>query len=121
MKKSERLFIGGILIFALLLWVLLHLLRPHDYGSIRITVDGEEYGTYRLSEDQTVSIGSTNICEIKDGKAKMIHADCPDQLCMKQGAIDDSGGMIICLPNKVIIEGEKTSSSGSGSFVDAVS
>jgi hypothetical protein len=33
----------------------------------------------------------------------MTEASCPDQLCIYQGAIDDNGGTIICLPNAVII------------------
>ena len=51
--------------------------------------------------------------EIKDGEIKMIWADCPDHLCMKQHAIDKNGGTIVCLPNKVVIEGKKSSSSDS--------
>ena len=43
----------------------------------------------------------------------MIWADCPDHLCMKQHAIDKNGGTIVCLPNKVVIEGKKSSSSDS--------
>ena len=41
----------------------------------------------------------------------MIEADCPDHLCLKQKAVDSTGGTIVCLPNKVVIEGEKGSSS----------
>lgn len=37
----------------------------------------------------------------------MTEADCPDHLCMKQKAVDSTGGTIVCLPNKVVIEGEK--------------
>ena len=36
----------------------------------------------------------------------MTEADC-DHLCMKQKAVDSTGGTIVCLPNKVVIEGEK--------------
>ena len=111
LKKKEVLFIAGILVFALALWGFLTVLRRGDYGSVRITVNGEEYGTYSLAENQKISINDTNLCEIKDGKVKMIEADCPDHLCMKQPAVGSSGGTIVCLPNKVVIEGEKTADS----------
>ena len=111
LKKKEVLFIAGILVFALALWGFLTVLRRGDYGSVRITVNGEEYGTYSLAENQKISINDTNVCEIKDGKVKMIEADCPDHLCMKQPAVGSSGGTIVCLPNKVVIEGEKTADS----------
>ena len=107
MKKKEIAFIVGILIFALALWAGMYLFRRGHYGTIRITVNGEEYGTYSLAEDQVISIGKTNVCEIKNGEVKMIEADCPDHLCIKQKAVGNAGGTIVCLPNKVVIEGEK--------------
>lgn len=121
MKKKEKLFIWGILLFAVLLWLVVSLLRPRDYGSIRITVDGSVLGTYSLGEDQIIRINDTNVCEIKDGQARMIEATCPDHLCMdQQGPVGPDGGIIVCLPNKVIIEGEKASSGNNGSGVDAI-
>ncbi len=79
-----------------------------SHNTIHITVDGKEFGTYSLSQDQIIHIGDTNVCEIKDGKVTMIEATCPDHYCMKQKAVDEHGGSIICLPNKVVIEGENT-------------
>lgn len=113
LKKKEILFILGILAAAVLLWAVTHLTDKGDLSTVRITVAGKEYGTYSLSKDQVISIGDTNQCEIKDGEIKMIWADCPDHLCMKQHAIDKNGGTIVCLPNKVVIEGKKSSSSDS--------
>ena len=107
MKKKEKLFILGILIPALVLWAVMSLLQRGSDQTIRITVDGKEYGTYSLSRDQVIKINDTNTCEIKDGSARMTQADCPDQLCIHQRAIDEDGGMIVCLPNRVVIEGEK--------------
>lgn len=111
LKKKELIFITSILAAALLLWGVMFLLRKGDYGSVRITVNGEEYGTYSLSQDQVISIGETNVCEIRDGQIKMTEADCPDHLCIKQKAVGSSGGTIVCLPNKVVIEGVKAAGS----------
>ena len=122
MKKKEILFILGILGFSILLWGITALMRKGEHPTIRITVDGEEYGTYSLAKNQTIKINNTNVCEIKDGQARMISAECPDHLCMKQKAIDEKGGTIVCLPNKVVIEGEKsTESDGTDEIsIDAV-
>lgn len=120
MKKKEVIFIGGLLLAGIVLWLLLPIFRGSGYGSIRITVDGKTYGTYSLGEDQIIPINDTNVCEIKDGQAFMIEAHCPDHLCMEQTPVGNNGGSIICLPNKVIIEGEKTASSGNSPEVDAV-
>ena len=123
MKKKEAIFIVGILILALLLWLGIHHFQKGHYGYITITVDGNKLGTYSLGKDQTISIGHTNICEIKDGQARMTEAACPVHLCMKQHAIDSKGGTIVCLPNKVVIEGTKASAgaqSDDGLSIDAV-
>ena len=121
MKKKELLFIIGILLAALLLWGGLQLFGSSSYGTVQIEVNGELYGTYSLSEDQIIAIGDTNVCEIKDGKIRMTEASCPDHLCIQQGAIDSKGGMIVCLPNKIVIEGVHSGTSEDVPEVDAVS
>jgi hypothetical protein len=83
-------------------------------------VDGKEFGTYSLGEDQVIEINDTNTCEIKDGEVRMTKATCPDHLCIdQQGPVTDQGGMIVCLPNRVVIEAEGTAS-GDDSGVDVV-
>ena len=85
-------------------------------GSVVVKVEGEIEGVYDLSEDQEIEInGGTNILQIKGGKADMIEADCPDQLCVHQKAISRNHESIICLPNRLVI-----SLSGSQQGFDAV-
>lgn len=107
-EEKRNDFIAGILILAGVLWLGFQIAGKRSHNMIRITVDGKEFGTYSLSQDQIIHIGDTNVCEIKDGKVTMIEATCPDHYCMKQKAVDEHGGSIICLPNKVVIEGENT-------------
>ena len=35
---------------------------------------------------------------------RVIEADCPDQLDVKQGYISKVGEVIVCLPNRLVIE-----------------
>lgn len=84
-------------------------LRPQNVGAqVVVTVDGEEYGRYFLSEDTEVPIEldgvTTNLLVIKDGEADMTEADCPDKLCVHQKAISKNQETIVCLPNKVVVE-----------------
>lgn len=104
MKKKDLLLIGIILLAAAICWIGFRLSGDDKGDILVITVDGKVYGTYELAEDQVIAIGSTNQCEIKDGVVRMTEADCPDQLCRKQKSIDASGGTIVCLPNKVVLE-----------------
>ena len=77
-------------------------------ATVVVSVDGSEVISLPLSEDTTYNIGgyhgSENILEIKDGKAHLTGASCPDKLCVNMGYISKEGQSIICLPNKVVIE-----------------
>ncbi len=73
-------------------------------ASVTVQVDGELYGIYSLDTDQTIYINDTNVLVISEGKAYMSEADCPDGLCIQQGSISVNGTMIVCLPNRVVVQ-----------------
>lgn len=79
---------------------------------IKISVNKEVFGEYELEKDQVIPIGNTNKLEIKDGYAKMIEADCPDKLCLNQKKISKKGEVIVCLPNKVLVEVDGAAETG---------
>lgn len=45
-----------------------------------------------------------NTIKIENGMVKIIDADCPDELCVKDGPISNPGEMLVCLPHKVVVE-----------------
>jgi len=55
--------------------------------------------------------------EIKNGTAKIIHANCPRKICKQSGGISGSHGQLICAPNNVMIQ---IRSAKSGNDVDGV-
>lgn len=46
----------------------------------------------------------TNVVAVRDGKAFMREADCPNHDCMRQGRISEPGQQIICLPHELWVE-----------------
>ncbi len=120
MTKRDAAFAGCVFLCALVIWLFYQFVLPGDRNLIRITVDGELFGVYFLEQDQVISIGEHNECRIEDGSVKMIHADCPDQLCVHQKAVDKNGGTIICLPNRVVIEAVNGDGDGTDPEPDAV-
>lgn len=104
MKKS---LLFDLLLIAILLSVsvgacLFLALGGKDGGAVSVEVDGEEIGIYPLSADGVFSIGDgSNVLEIKDGKAFMKSADCPDKTCVRSRPISKVGETVICLPNRV--------------------
>ena len=112
-RPLDLLFIVIPLVLAAILWFFL---RPQGTGEVAVvTIDGEEWGRYALSEDCTVSIESGddgyNLLVITDGEAQITQANCGDHTCVRTGAISQTGQSIICLPHKVVvrIEGGTTS------------
>ena len=104
--KNDVIFIGFLALFCISVCVWVYKGGAVEGSNIVITVDGKEYGTYSLLEEQTITITegeAFNIIEIKDGKAYMHEASCPDQLCVDQNKISFDKEAIICLPNKVVI------------------
>ena len=84
-------------------------MKYHAGGNeIRVTIDRKEYGVYSLDQDQEIPIEQDgvvcNYLVVKDGKADMIDADCPDQLCVNMKAISAQGETIVCLPHKLVVE-----------------
>ena len=45
-----------------------------------------------------------NLIEIGDENVRVIEADCPDKIDVKQGYISSIGETIVCLPNKLVVE-----------------
>lgn len=112
MKKNDFILIGVVLLCAVMFYIGYNLFVSVG-GEVIVTVDGVEYGTYNLNEDQSIVIGEDggNVLEIKDGEAYMLEANCPDGLCLHQSAICMNHQSIICLPNKVVVEVRSAESS----------
>ncbi len=106
LRRGDVWLIMILLAAALSAWLYTGLTRTES-ASVRVTAGGVAFGTYPLSKDTEVRIGSNtayNLLIIKDGEAFIAEASCPDKLCMKQGRIKYDGQSIICLPNKVVVE-----------------
>ena len=104
--KNDVVFISFLALFCIVVCVWVYRGGNVEGSNIVITVDGKEYGTYSLLEEQTITIfegDKTNVIEIKEGKAYMKSASCPDHLCVEQKAVSYDKESIICLPNKVVI------------------
>jgi len=110
-KRIHDIVLGlALLIVAMTLFVVDITKASNDDGNktVVISIDGEKKSEYPLKEDGVYLLeGShlgTNKLVIKDGKAYIEEASCPDKQCMKQGKISKAGEMLVCLPNRVVIK-----------------
>ena len=111
MTKGDKYLIISIIVLSLVsLFYIKDSALNVDEKYISVQVDGKEIK--RIIFDKKV-VGKTipietefgyNLIEIGDGKVRVIEASCPDQLDVKQGYISKTGELIVCLPNRLVIE-----------------
>ena len=112
MKKNDALLILIGLFIAAAAWFWLNgEMEPAD-GTVVIYKDGNVHTTLPLSSDEIITVedieGGINVVSIKDGKAEMIEANCPDKLCIHTRPAQKNGQSIVCLPNRVVVEVKST-------------
>ncbi|MGI5935437.1 MAG: NusG domain II-containing protein [Oscillospiraceae bacterium] len=75
----------------------------------KIYVDGELIESIDLNavvlpyEFTVESPRGYNKVLVEHGRISVIEADCPDHLCIKQGAIETDAIPIVCLPHRLVI------------------
>ena len=112
--RDTLLIITLLLIGIILLFVLRG--RSNEGSYVIIMYQNEEKARFSLASDGIYNINNgKNKIEILGGKVRMTYADCPDELCIRQGWIEFDGQSIICLPNKITVM-----VSGGDSLVDFV-
>ncbi len=96
-----------ILLAALLLALGVQRFFARPGGVAVVQVDGETVAKLPLWADTERVIGGEkagyNRVKVAGGRVSVTGADCPDQICVRTGAIDAQGQVIACLPHKLII------------------
>ena len=102
-KKGDVLLILIILVLAGGTFLYSRLGRQPG-NRVQVAIDGKEYGSWSLDEDRIISIeerGFHNTLQIRDGKASMREADCPDKICVQTGRVTLPDQPVVCLPHRV--------------------
>ena len=106
--RNDLVLIAVILVMAAVGALYLFVFRPGG-NTVRVTVDGKEYGTYSLAQDRVVEIrtgeneSELNKLVIREGKAFVETATCPDGICANHAPVFRDGESIVCLPHGVVI------------------
>lgn len=120
MKRNDLILTGTLLGVALVLFLVLFIVKQNTVqGEAVVLIEGEEYGRYPLSEAGDIEIPGllgNNVLTIRDGKAYMSAAVCPDKICMGFGEIHYNTEMIVCRPGSIVVIIEN----GDASELDAV-
>ena len=112
MSRSTKLILL-LLAGAALLSVLAVVLprQGEDHPVARITLDGalvQEIELDKVGASFTFTVtgasGLTNTILVEQGRIRVEAADCPDQICVRQGFISDGTVPIVCLPNQLVFD-----------------
>lgn len=106
MTLGDDILLCSIIFFALLSFALM----PHWMVSggkvLEIRVGDKIVGRYSLNNDRLVKVrgrlGTTSVL-IENGRARIQSSPCPHKICCRMGAIGSEGGMLVCVPNGVIV------------------
>ena len=111
MDKKTKIWIAVLLSVVLLGLLGFFALSRLGGGTIAvITVDGQEYQRIdlsRVTESYDIEIDTKyghNTVHVAPGRISVTEADCPDGICVAQGAIDRGGVPIICMPHRLVVK-----------------
>lgn len=109
-KGDKILIVAVIIINVISLWLVKNVAFNQNSKYISVQVNGEEIKRIIFDKNMVgkqIPIETEygyNLLEIGDEKVRVIEADCPDKLDVKQGYISRVGEVIVCLPNRLVIE-----------------
>ena len=106
LRRNDVIFIIGLVVVIAIAAACLYLFSAEG-DTVTVSVNGKEVATYPLNVDRVEDIRTgedgLNRLVIKDGKAYVETASCPDGICAAHKPIHREGESIVCLPNKVVI------------------
>ena len=105
MKKKDVLLLCAILALALVIFFVLFLIYRGSGEVVVVKVGGEEYARLPLNKDTELiieGVGGTNLLVVKDGKAFISEASCPDRVCVHMGYASEIK-TVVCMPNEVTV------------------
>lgn len=106
--KNDVIFILSLVVLTVAIGLFVYL-SGEEGDTVSVYIDGELYESYPLSVNVSVDIitgedeSGLNTLVIKDGKAYVEYASCPDGICAAHKPISREGESIVCLPNRVVV------------------
>jgi len=123
MKKADYMLILLALAAAAILYFAFYGFAPNASNEMRVDiyVDGELTRSEKMTADTRQIVienaYGSNTIEISTDSVEMLWSDCDAQVCVQTGKVSKRGGVIACLPHRllVILEG-----GGESEDIDAV-
>ncbi|MBN2247849.1 MAG: NusG domain II-containing protein [Coriobacteriia bacterium] len=105
MTRGDRILIAALICASLLVWPLAAARADSQGGQAYITGPGGR-SVISLSRDAEYRIDGAMgevVVRVVDGSVRVHESGCPDQTCVRTGAVSSAGSVIACVPNRVVI------------------
>ena len=109
-KSRNDIILAVVIVLIAAAGLLLFVFNREQGSTVLVKIDGVQFASYPLSENREIPIKTgdndehINVLVIKDGKASISEADCPDKICVETRAVSYVGETVVCLPHKLVIE-----------------
>jgi hypothetical protein len=104
MTRADRILIAALACAALLAWPLVATAGAAGDEAVIEAPAGRT--SIALTDDATYEVAGvlgTVVVEVADGSVRVVDSDCPDQVCVRTGAVSAPGSVIACVPNGVVV------------------
>lgn len=111
MTKHDKVLLVIILAFSCLSYIMFFAINEKQTSlTAQISVNGKTVSKIPLSSStpcRLINVSGplgTSLAEVRPGAIRMKSSPCPDHCCMETGWIDQPGAVIVCVPNRIVIE-----------------
>ena len=102
-RMLDLVIIAAVVLASLIPLLLLTKANANEADTVVVTWHGEVIYRGRLNEDAEITTpDGLNTVVVKNGEARMEHAECADERCVRSGAATPARP-VVCLPNRVVV------------------
>ncbi|MFH0826214.1 MAG: NusG domain II-containing protein [Pseudomonadota bacterium] len=106
MTRADAALLTALVLTAGILFVLLPRYVISGGSTVEVSSDNVLYGRYSLNKNRVVNVpgplGET-VLDIRDGTAFIRSSPCKNKQCVHMGRLDHKGGLLVCVPNRVVV------------------
>ena len=106
MTAGDSILLIFIIFFALLFFLIIPRWVLPGGKVLEIRAGDKLIGRYSLNKDNVIKVsgrlGTTSVV-IDKGRARIDSSPCPNKICCGMGEIGSHGGLLVCVPNEIIV------------------
>ncbi len=71
-----------------------------------VTVGNQQMATLSLTKPTDFVVHGAlgeMLLQVANHHIRVLHSTCPNQVCVRQGAVQQAGEMLVCVPNRVVL------------------